>query len=216
MGINLVTNFNRPYFATNIKEFWERWHMSLTSWCRDYIYIPLGGNRVSYTRQIINVFIVFLISGFWHGPSWLFIIWGLLHAFYFVVYMTLEKFKLLDFRFNYLTRLLSVIFVFLLVNYAWIFFRADSLHDAFFISQRLFAGNWSPFEYKAVEDFGPVSTLLPIIFIIYIWFVEQRTKTREAGSFKSVNIEIIIAIINISLILLLGSFIGNPFIYFIY
>src|SRR5690606_22150169 len=80
MGVDLMKNFNTPYFSKSVKEFWSRWHISLSTWFRDYVYIPLGGNRVSVNRWIINLFITFLISGIWHGANWTFVIWGAIHG----------------------------------------------------------------------------------------------------------------------------------------
>ena len=84
LGFRLMQNFNLPYLANSIADFWKRWHISLSSWFGDYLYIPLGGNRVPYIRWIINIFVVFLVSGFWHGANWTFIVWGGLHALYYL------------------------------------------------------------------------------------------------------------------------------------
>lgn len=214
MGINLMTNFNRPYFSTNIREFWAKWHISLSSWFRDYLYIPLGGNRVPYSKQILNVTIVFMISGLWHGASWLFVIWGSLHALYIVVYMVLEKYNVWNFKLNFFTKTVCVIFTFIIVDYAWIFFRANSLQDAFHITEKLFSGNWSLAAYKPFEDFGAISILLSVLFTIYILVVERFTNPRETGSFNTLNKEIAFAVLNIALILLFGSFNQQTFIYF--
>lgn len=214
MGIDLMTNFNRPYFSTNIREFWSKWHISLSSWFRDYLYIPLGGNRVAYSKQIINVAIVFMVSGLWHGANWTFIIWGSLHAFYIVVYMILEKYGAWNFKTTMLTKTICMLFTFLIVDYAWIYFRANSLEDAFYISQKLFTGNWSLAAYKPFEDFGNISILISVIMVAYFMIVERYTHPKETGSFTSVNKEIMFAVFNLTLILIFGSFNQQTFIYF--
>lgn len=133
MGFDLVNNFNRPYFATSITEFWKRWHISLTRWLTTYIYIGLGGNRCSKIRQYINIIITFVVSGIWHGANWTFIIWGLMHG----VLQCFEKSLGIDPKGKYskskLFRNLAVLRMFItfcLVNLAWILFRMPSLESA--------------------------------------------------------------------------------------
>lgn len=124
MGFNLMENFKNPYFSTSIAEFWRRWHISLSTWFRDYVYIPLGGNRVSAIRWYKNILITFILSGFWHGANWTFIAWGALHGAYLVVS---------DFFSLRLPLWLKRIGVFVLVVIAWVFFRAESIRDALYI-----------------------------------------------------------------------------------
>ena len=129
LGFDLMVNFRTPYFSKSIAEFWSRWHISLSSWFRDYLYIPLGGNRISKTRTKINQFFVFIISGFWHGANWTFLAWGFLHA----VFITIENefnakagaFKL------YLP--IKRLLIFALITFGWIFFRAENINQAFCI-----------------------------------------------------------------------------------
>jgi alginate O-acetyltransferase complex protein AlgI len=146
MGVKLMKNFNHPYFADSISEFWRRWHISLSTWFRDYVYIPLGGNRVAKPRWAFNLFITFLISGLWHGANWTYIIWGALHGSYFVLSTLTEPFWK---RLSVLTRLdrrprlktaVSTMITFSLVTFAWIFFRAASLTDALYVVRHLVSG----------------------------------------------------------------------------
>lgn len=132
MGIELMKNFNMPYFSKNINEFWLRWHISLSTWFKDYVYIPLGGNRVSKTKWIRNLLIVFLISGFWHGASWTFLTWGALHGLLTIITVLLIPF-FIKWNKSKLWRFLSIIFTFNAVTFIWIFFRADSFKKAFLI-----------------------------------------------------------------------------------
>lgn len=145
MGFNLMNNFNRPYFSKSISEFWKRWHISLSTWFRDYLYIPLGGNRVSAFRWRFNLFITFLISGLWHGANWTYVIWGALHGFYMICgTLTSGMRQRLSQRINHealswAVKPLKVVFTFSLVTFAWIFFRAGNLSDAVYIITHLFS-----------------------------------------------------------------------------
>lgn len=139
MGIRLTENFNYPYISASIPEFWRRWHMSLYSWFRDYIYIPLGGNRVSNISRYRNIFIVFTLSGLWHGAQWTYVLWGFLHGLYMVTSAILKE-RIATFRNIFKTQVLSflyhiscIIMTFSLVCVAWVFFRANTLTDACFI-----------------------------------------------------------------------------------
>ncbi|MBP9069675.1 MAG: MBOAT family protein, partial [Bacteroidia bacterium] len=146
MGFKLMQNFKRPYFSKTISEFWKRWHISLSSWFKDYVYIPLGGNRGIKWRWYFNLFIVFLLSGFWHGANWTFVIWGALHGFYLIFALitrsSREKLNVaigLN-KFPRIFSFIQIVTTFLLVSFAWIFFRADSLSDAYYICTNLFTG----------------------------------------------------------------------------
>ena len=122
IGIELNHNFNMPYLAENIKDFWARWHISLTSWFRDYLYIPLGGNRKGTLRKYLNILIVFAVSGLWHGASWNFVIWGLIHGLMLVIYNVFhQKCSITEKSFS--MRFRNIMATFLLVDLAWFFFR---------------------------------------------------------------------------------------------
>ena len=145
LGINLTQNFKAPYFASSIKDFWGRWHISLSSWLRDYIYIPLGGNRVGKIRHAINIMITFLVSGLWHGASWNYILWGGIHG----AYQVIEGFfpwnaKSSPFQrnkyYHFFLSILTVPFTFLLVCFAWIFFRAATIQDGIYVLKNMFTG----------------------------------------------------------------------------
>ena len=138
MGFELRENFKRPYFSKSIQEFWQRWHITLSSWFKDYLYIPLGGNRVIKWKWYYNIIITFLLSGLWHGANWTFIIWGGLHGSYLILAIIFktqknnisEKIKSFS---PILNRLLDVSITFILVAFAWIFFRANNLTDALYV-----------------------------------------------------------------------------------
>jgi len=143
MGFELMENFKRPYFSKSISEFWKRWHISLSSWFRDYLYIPLGGNKVVKWKWYYNLFITFLVSGFWHGANWTFIIWGALHGTYLMSAIILAKPKeiilsFLKLKNTTIHKLYQVSITFLLAVFAWIFFRANNITDAIYVITHLF------------------------------------------------------------------------------
>ncbi len=146
LGFKLMQNFNLPYFSKSISDFWRRWHISLSSWFGDYLYRPLGGSRVSYIKWIRNILLVFLVSGFWHGAAWTFIIWGGLHAFYYFMEswgdVFLKRVGKVELKKSMVYRIFKVVSVFVSVCYAWIYFRANSLQDAFLITEKIFT-DWS-------------------------------------------------------------------------
>ena len=180
LGYRLMTNFRRPYFAMNIREFWQRWHISLSTWFRDYVYISLGGNRVVKWRWYYNLFITFLISGLWHGAEWTFVIWGAIHGFYLVFAIVTEKLRnsinnaIGIYKIPWLYNLSQVLVTFVLAYIAWIFFRANNVSEAFYILKNHFVFNGD----QAVNLFkNPADFLLSFIFIavlLVIDFLEER------------------------------------------
>ncbi len=146
MGIDIMQNFRQPYLSASIPEFWRKWHISLSSWLRDYLYIPLGGNRKGYFRKLINIMIVFAASGLWHGAAWTFVVWGLLHGLYQVVGIVLkpsrdklvEAMKIDRSSFSHVS--LKVLVTFMLVNIGWVFFRAPSFRVAAYVLVHM----WKP------------------------------------------------------------------------
>ena len=139
MGYDLMTNFDRPYMSRSIGEFWRRWHISLSTWFRDYVYISIGGNKVSKFRWYVNILIVFVLSGIWHGANWTFVIWGLLHGVFLVTENKFyQRFPNLKTVSGWLGILLQRTIVFILVMLAWIFFRSSDVSQAFYILQNFF------------------------------------------------------------------------------
>ncbi|MFN3849889.1 MAG: MBOAT family O-acyltransferase [Spirosomataceae bacterium] len=140
MGFDLMKNFDRPYLSKSISEFWRRWHISLSTWFRDYLYIPLGGNRVSKARNYFNLFFVFMMSGLWHGASWHYVIWGALHGVYLIfgqITKQLQEKLFGAFRNEFISKLLNASITFILVAFAWIFFRANTNRDAIYIVKNI-------------------------------------------------------------------------------
>lgn len=190
MGFTLMENFNTPYLAASIKEFWRRWHISLSTWFRDYLYIPLGGNRCSKARKYINVMITFLVSGLWHGANWTYIIWGGLHGLYQVIGELLMpiRCKIAEvFEYDVDSRshkLLKIATTFVLTDFAWIFFRADSITSAFGYIKRMFTkfDPWVIFDESLyshgldyVEGRILVLALLALVIVDLIKYLKRVT-----------------------------------------
>ena len=186
MGIRLMKNFDHPYSAATVKEFWSRWHISLSSWFKDYLYIPLGGNRRGRARQMINVMIVFLVSGLWHGAAWTFVIWGALHGLYQIIGTLTYKARERGLsRIGLTGESLAVktvrrVNTFVLVTFAWLFFRANSTSDAFLLLGRLFT-EWSvsPADTLAAMGLGTVEILMTVFSVLTLIMLD-RLVTYEA------------------------------------
>ncbi|MBW4361123.1 MBOAT family O-acyltransferase [Flavobacterium taihuense] len=180
-GIELLKNFSFPYFSRNIAEFWRRWHISLSSWFRDYLYIPLGGSKGGIWSKVRNTFIIFLVSGFWHGANWTFIVWGFLHALYIMPSIifntnrksldTVAKGKLIpSFK-----ELLEMLLTFNLTVIAWIFFRAKDIESALSYISKIFSKSF--FTISGLVDKGGV--LICIVFIFAFMFIEWLGREKE-------------------------------------
>jgi D-alanyl-lipoteichoic acid acyltransferase DltB (MBOAT superfamily) len=174
-GIDLLKNFNFPYFSKDIADFWRRWHISLSSWFKDYVYIPLGGSKGSKVVQIRNVFVIFLLSGFWHGANWTFIFWGLLHALLFIPLLVFNKNRdsLNSSGYNF-KAYLKIIFTFILVSFAWIFFRANSLTDAFNYISGMFNFNDLTLNYFYKNAKYALLSIICLSAILFLMVVEWR------------------------------------------
>lgn len=175
MGFHLMENFNCPYFATSIKDFWHRWHISLSTWFRDYLYIPLGGNKKGKKRKYINTLIVFSVSGLWHGAAMTYVIWGFLHGIYQVIGdIARPAFNRISSHLNkYLAKTISIVVTFILVDFAWIFFRANNVEDAMHVilSMRHFSNlNWMKDGtlFELGLNSANIKVLLVSIFILFI------------------------------------------------
>lgn len=140
LGFNLIENFHQPYLSRSVREFWRRWHISLSTWFRDYLYFPLGGSRVAFPRMLLNLMIVFVVSGLWHGANWTFVIWGALHGAYMVIETMLARARKPheEAAPHPATAALQILLTFALVCFAWIFFRAPSLESALYVISHLF------------------------------------------------------------------------------
>lgn len=190
LGITLAENFDHPYFATSIQDFWHRWHMSLSSWLRDYVYIPLGGNRKGKLRKYVNILLTFLVSGFWHGMGLTYLVWGFLHGLYQIIGSLLMpvRDRLVSLtktdRGCFSHRLLKQLCTFFLVMLAWIFFRADSVTQALQMIRQMDVFNpwvlWNQSVYLLGLDAKNVWILFFAIAILLLVSILQ-TKTDIRG-----------------------------------
>ena len=212
-GFQLMTNFAFPYFSRDIAEFWRRWHISLSTWFRDYLYIPLGGSRGGTAMKVRNTFVIFLVSGFWHGANWTFIVWGFLHALFFLpLLLTQRNRNNLEAGQLKLTNYFSIIVCFILVCIAWIFFRADNLSHAYQYLYHLFS-----FENFALNLFTKSSkyllyTLIVMIGVLLMLIFEFKAFTNKL---LEVKLNKWTALMFVILIILMGAYKNpNDFIYF--
>ncbi len=220
-GFNLMQNFAFPYFSRDIAEFWRRWHISLSTWFRDYLYFPLGGSRGTTFKVLRNTFIVFVVSGFWHGANWTFIAWGLLNAIYFIpLLLTKNNRKNIEIigynkRFPAFRDFFSMIFTFIITCIAWIFFRAENITHAFSIFKKIFSKSF--FVLPKFDDPKKTNAFLIIIllFIITEWFGRRNKYALEFAAFKQKRV--VRWALYIFIIFLIGMFMQTeetPFIYF--
>lgn len=219
-GFNLLQNFRFPYFSRDIAEFWRRWHISLNNWFRDYLYIPLGGSRVGNVLKIRNIFIVFLVSGLWHGANWTYIAWGFLNALYFLpIMLTKNNKNHLDGIstgriFPKLSEFLKIITTFSLTVFAWIFFRSETIVDSFGYLKRLF----SPSILSVPSGFGGYEAvwtiLLVLMFVVIEWIGRNGNYAIESLANQKSNFIRYLSYTVIIIIIFLFSGDSQQFIYF--
>lgn len=215
MGVDLVRNFNKPYYSHSIKEFWAKWHISLSTWFRDYLYIPMGGNKVSVPRWLLNLFITFLISGIWHGASWNFVIWGAIHGIFIVLEALNSKYSIIKLQ---VPSFLKMIFTFSIVCFAWIFFRANTIHDSFTVINNLFNFQHSFLaEIKQLNgsDTYNLALGIPLIFLLIVFERGSEIKLLQDRFYSNTGFRYLCYIILIVLIAFFGVFVDqSSFIYF--
>ena len=216
-GFNLMTNFRTPYFSRDMAEFWRRWHISLSTWFRDYVYIPLGGSRVGKGRAVFNTFVIFVISGFWHGANWTFIVWGALNAIYFLPLLLMGKNRkntdtVAENRIlPNLRELWQMGTTFALTCFAWVFFRAESVGDAWWYFENiLFNDNYIRLRLTGIDN--PKSFMIVIlIFFVLEWFFRTGM---EVISFKKKYVRYSFYLLIFLMVIFEGNFGDNQFIYF--
>lgn len=176
-GFNLMQNFAFPYFSRDIAEFWRRWHISLSTWFRDYVYIPLGGSRGGTAMKIRNTFVIFVVSGFWHGANWTFIVWGLINAIYFLPLLLAKKNRVntdvvADGKLFATTKeFFQILFTFILTLIAWVFFRAETVTDAFKYIGTIFSNSFFSIPEYAEQSIATGTYFIILLFFIIIeWF----------------------------------------------
>jgi D-alanyl-lipoteichoic acid acyltransferase DltB (MBOAT superfamily) len=201
MGIRLMLNFDNPYLATDLGDFWNRWHISLSTWFKDYVYIPLGGNRKGQVRTYLNMFLTMVISGLWHGAHWTFVAWGAVHAAGRVVTRELER---TDFYRDHVPRCLKQAFVFIFVCFCWIFFRAESFREAWLIVERIFTSGFA----------DPACPLLMLGLILSVWAYQFIYESRIRRVLDLAAVRVGLAVSMLLYIAFFGSSGNQAFIYF--
>lgn len=218
LGFDTTINFRQPYFAVSISDFWRRWHITLSSWFRDYLYIPLGGNRVNTLRWCINIIIVFLVSGLWHGAAITFLIWGLLHGIYLSIEHVTQKVRDTAWdtikigKESFFRKLFSGLCVFHLVTFSWIFFRAENVNDALLICRNIFSNfNFNFSEISGLLNNFDLTVLITGIAIVFVVnFLQYTSKINSLiNSFHpvvrfSIYISLALAIVNLKPVIQTG------------
>ena len=221
LGFDLMDNFRRPYLSQSVREFWTRWHISLSTWFRDYLYIPLGGNRVQAGRWAFNLMITFVISGLWHGANWTFLVWGALHGAYVLFshltsglrHRTVELLRLS--RVPRVHTVLRVLFTFHLAAFAWIFFRAPSLPEAWYVVTHMFRGlGQGPYGFSIGGPDSFVLVVLAIAFMELVHLFEESSQMRHFLDDKPRLVRWPVYVAIALVILLFGIFEETQFIYF--
>ncbi len=210
LGFELTENFRRPYFAVSITDFWRRWHISLSTWLKDYVYIPLGGSRCSKVRNYWNIFVTFLVSGIWHGANWTFIVWGISHGIAQIIEKAIDQQECV---YGWFGRSVKIIFTFLLVDFAWIFFRMPTLTDACGVILRIFDPSLPLTLFTTdllMPPFIPLAVLLLLVKDLRDEYFPNRFLLMNS---KNVIIRWCTYIILIYIILLCGVFGADQFIY---
>ena len=210
LGFDFANNFNRPYFSVSVKDFWHRWHISLSSWLRDYVYIPLGGSRCSKKRNYVNIMITFLVSGIWHGANWTFIVWGLIHG----LFQVIEKILGLNKREskNCVEKAIRILVTFFVVNLVWIFFRMPSLSESVdFICYT--AANLTGKLFLPDADKVLYLTIALFIFAIKEFLDEYKPQRVSLWNSKHIMIRYITYVAMIFLIFMIGVLDSGNFIY---
>jgi len=209
LGFELTENFRRPYFAVSVTDFWRRWHISLSTWLKDYVYIPMGGSRCSKLRNYWNIFITFLVSGIWHGANWTFIVWGIWHGLFQIIEKALGQQKC---EYGAFGKTVKIIITFLLVNFAWIFFRMPTLSDACGVIGRIldFSLPMTFFSDSMTTMFFMIFGIVALLFkdVMDEFFPAQTNRLKDIGILRWGAYVFIL-----SSILLTGVFGADQFIY---
>lgn len=179
LDIDLMTNFKSPYFSASVKEFWGRWHVSLSRWFRDYVYIPLGGNQCGKLRHNVNLLMTFFASGLWHGADWTFVAWGFIHGIAQVIENAFER-LLKPIRENKIGHVLCVVIVFVFCSIAWVFFRAETFSDAGYVLKHMLDGIGNPVEYIHSSVMSLANLILILIYILILGIYDYLNYTGNA------------------------------------
>jgi len=213
LGFDVTKNFRQPYFSRTIKDFWRKWHTSLTSWFTEYVYFSLGGNRVKYkVRWMLNISLVFILSGIWHGAAWNFLIWGMIHAIYYLIEKSIG-FQNPNLKWNSLKSIVGGIWIFIVTSIAWVFFRADTFEVALYYLS------------KSMSDYGSLSLgassftfvmtlLMVIVFALYEFMVRYKLLCYETVNYKTYLTRNLVITIPLLILIALCGIDSESFVYF--
>lgn len=219
-GVELMSNFKFPVFSRNVAEYWQRWHISLSTWFRHYIYIPLGGSRVSKLKSVRNIIIIFLVSGFWHGANWTFIFWGAFHALVFIPVFLMGRNAIYkntviaqNSMFPSLIEIGQVLLTFAIVTFSRIFFRSDSITDAFafingIVTNFTYETYMHPSGYRMIDYY-----ILLAVFVIYEYLIRKDERSPFKFKYKAVRF-VVYALVILSMLLFYDDGVDRSFIYF--
>ena len=211
LGFELTENFRRPYFAVSITDFWHRWHISLSTWLKDYVYIPMGGSRCSKLRNHWNIFVTFLISGIWHGANWTFIVWGCMHGICQIIEKMLGQQKC---NYGRIGKAIKIVITFLIVNFAWIFFRMPTCAEACGVITRIFDPHLPIMIYLPPSNSTTASIILGIVILSFKDVMDEFFPTSfKFFDNKNICIRWVSYYIIIIIIMLIGVFGADQFIY---
>lgn len=210
LGFELTENFRRPYFAVSVTDFWRRWHISLSTWLKDYVYIPLGGSRCSKIRNYWNIFVTFLVSGIWHGANWTFIIWGIWHGVFQIIEKAIGQQKC---EYGWFGKSIKILITFLLVNFAWIFFRMSKLSDAVGMIGRIFDMSLPRTLYISALPTPPLIAIGCLLLLFKDLRDEFYPNKMLLMNSRSIFLRWMTYVGLIILILLMGVFSSDQFIY---
>ena len=201
MGFDLMLNFRNPYLATSLSDFWGRWHISLSTWFRDYVYIPLGGNRNGNFSLYRNLFLTMLISGIWHGAAWTYVIWGAIHGIAAVLSRPLER---STWYHNRVPNIAKQVCVFVFVCVAWVYFRSTTVSEAHLILSRIFTTTWEL----------PAFPMLLLFLVLCVWIYEAVSESRFRGALENGPVKILLVVSMLIYLAIVPGHADVPFIYF--
>lgn len=210
LGFELTENFRRPYFAVSVTDFWRRWHISLSTWLKDYVYIPMGGSRCSKMRNYWNILVTFLVSGIWHGANWNFIVWGIWHGIAQIIEKVIGQQKC---EYGWLGKTIKIVITFMLINFAWIFFRMPSLTEACGVIERIFDFSLPMTIYMIPKAEILISVMVILMLIMKDYLDEYYPEKYHLFNHQSKIVRWTSYLIVFVIIMLTGVFSADQFIY---
>jgi alginate O-acetyltransferase complex protein AlgI len=218
LGFVLPQNFNYPYAATSFSDFWRRWHITLSTWLRDYLYIPLGGNRNGAVKMYFALMVTMLLGGLWHGANWTFVLWGALHGTYLIVERLLKRKPALDangqaiiLQKNSRNNFLYALFIFMMINITWVFFRAGTFSQAGDMLQSMFGLAKNAMPVLTTMAIIKVAVIIPLMLLFH-WFLRNKSVLGVVNKMSWIGLGVLWAVLLLSIVFTQES--GSSFIYF--